>query len=289
MGKASLSISRKRAATKRKTWRPTSVRGFIEPAPAIPSVKWRKEKSQKKDKGPSQTIAQPQATTSVAAACSSTQTDASTQTYSTTSDASTQTDVAPGAVDSFLHESLISSQQALTQLKENLFPASIAHALPFLLPYQLMCLVVLNIRHALHSMFTQNTGLRRKFINIIATGVDRKILAPILGFSQKTFQRALHPLRSSKPSLIGLRIKGQERKSKLDPAAIADARKILDVLAPVKSGKVFRVVSCPLNYLYEQYHALASQINRLRPVSYSYFIGKNPRCAPQLRTFREQP
>lgn len=176
---------------------------------------------------------------------------------------------------SFLRESLDSLRHNYEMLKENLFPSSISLSLPFLLPYQLMCIVLLNIRFALHSLFSQNTNLRRQFLRVICTGVDKKLLAPIFGFSQKTFQRALRPLESSsKLILIGTRLPKKKRKSRVNPSVVADARKILDVLAPVKSGKIFRVVSCPLNYLYEQYCALASQISSLKPLSYHYFIGK---------------
>jgi predicted metal-dependent hydrolase len=277
MGKRSLiSLARKKARKQRHTFGPLKVQGFLEPPPEIPPVKWHSKPSTSRVTSPGDTPSLPQISSQTEADhfCGScavgTQTDSP-----KTCDASTQTDGSADSMNSFLHGSLVSLRHNYDSLKENLFPSSITLSLPFLLPYQLMCIVVLNIRFALHSLFSQNTNLRRQFLRVLCTGIDKKILAPILGFSQKTFQRALQPRSSSlKPTLIGLRIPKKKRKSRIHPSVVADARKILDVLAPVKSGKIFRIVSCPLNYLYEQYRALASQISHSKPLSYHYFIGK---------------
>jgi hypothetical protein len=133
------------------------------------------------------------------------------------------------------------------------------------------------------TLFSQNTPLRKQFLSILCTGIPIHLVAPILGFfRKKPFQRALHPKSSSSPTLIGLKVPKKQRKSRIVPSVLADAKKILDVLAPVKSGKVYRIVSCPLNYLYEQYHALASQHNRHLPLSYPTFIWQDIGYCKQL-------
>jgi len=125
----------------------------------------------------------------------------------------------------------------------------------------------------LHTLFTHNTSLRKSFLKVLFSGLEasKSILAPLLGFSLKTLQRAERP---APLRLIGQAFKKPPRKSVNDPQAISDAKQILDALAPVKSGKSFRVVSCSLSFLYEQYRALATQISVLPPLCYNTFIGK---------------
>jgi len=118
-------------------------------------------------------------------------------------------------------------------------------------------------------------------------GLPVKIVACLFGFTTKTFQRALHP--SLKPTLIGRAAKKKTVKSHVPVSVMQDARQILDVLAPIKSGKVYRIVSCPLNFLYEQYRALASQINPLPPVSYKTFIYKVLDVAHNYVHFENSP
>jgi hypothetical protein len=111
------------------------------------------------------------------------------------------------------------------------------------------------------------------YLHYLCQGFDLSHLAPILGFTVKTLQRAM--LQKPGNVLIGDPIPQKTRKSRIYPSVLADARKILDTLAPIRSGKVYRIVSCPLNYLYEQYFALASHLNaRHPPLSYPTFIGK---------------
>jgi len=138
-----------------------------------------------------------------------------------------------------------------------------------------MCIIVLNLRYALHSCFAHNTGLRKQLLKVLFTGLGktRNLISSIFGFSKKTLQRAEHS-SPSKALLIGQTPQRAPRKSPIKPSVIEDAKKILDVLAPVKSGKTFRIVSCSLSFLYEQYRALATQISEMAPLSYGTFIGK---------------
>ena len=75
-----------------------------------------------------------------------------------------------------------------------------------------------------------------------------------IGFLKENFPKS-HASFFVAPALIGSKPKKKPVRSHIPPSVMADAKKILDVLAPIRSGKVYRIVSCPLNYLYEQYRA----------------------------------
>jgi len=130
--------------------------------------------------------------------------------------------------------------------------------------------LVLNIRYLLHNTFLQNTYLRKQILSVLLSKIDLTSLSVALGFNIKTLRRSL---RLKPFARIGKKTP-PIKKTRVSPDAIADATKILDTLAPVKSGKNFRVVSCTLMFLYQQYVALAKQISSKPPLSYKYFIGK---------------
>jgi len=246
---------------KRHSWGPTAVAGFIDRAPPPPKIK-----------KPCYSHQNPQFSCS---SLSSSSCQTQTETPHLVS-VGTQTDL-PFQDDtvSFLQITLqekIAHISKLETLINELFPPQSPFT-PFLLSYPLLCTIFLNIRYALHSLFSHNTGFRKNFLKILFSGLETKkaILAPLFGFSLKTLQRAEKhaPFR-----LIGATIKKPPRKSVINPQAILDAKQILDVLAPVKSGKIYRVVSCSLAFLYEQYFALATQISHYKPLCYNTFIGK---------------
>jgi len=159
---------------------------------------------------------------------------------------------------------------------QTLFPDN-SPSVPFLLSYPLMVVLVLNLRQSLHSLFIHSTGLRRQFVQVLLSGFDqphlRDTLSKILGFSTKTFSRASKLAIAIKP-VIDRKPKKVVRKSVIPPQVFADARRILDVIAPVKSGKQFRVVTSSLSFLYQQYTALAQTLSPLAPLCYTTFIGK---------------
>jgi len=169
----------------------------------------------------------------------------------------------------FLKQSLTEAQEKLEMLWPSALLSLVVPAIIF--PYPYLYLIASNLKEALHTVFSQNTPLRKQILQVVCKRIDLVQLVPILGFSLKTLQRAMK-LDPQPP--IGLTLEKKKRESRIHPSVIRDAHKILDVIAPIKSGKVYRVVSCPLNYLYEQYHGLASQISRHPPLSYPTFITK---------------
>jgi hypothetical protein len=253
----------KRARAKRHSWAPTGVRGFEEKHPDPPAVRKR-----------SYVVVERRLASAICV-------DSETQTSCPLlRDAATQTEFLASPQQTFIQQTLSATQQRVVELEEaletsrnTLWSASDTLCLPFLLPYSLMALLVLNLRNALHALFSHNTDFRKMFLHYLCQGFNLAQLAPILGFTVKTLKRAMQ----QKPGnvLIGDAISQKTRKSRIHPSVFADARKILDTLAPIRSGKVYRVVSCTLNYLYEQYFALASHLNpRHPPLSYPTFIGK---------------
>lgn len=250
------------------THTPTGVGGFLDPTPDPPPVKRTKKLP---------TPETPRFTETKTTMC-----DSGTQTDNPPSrvDASVQTD--PITLDQpiarFLQDALVEKNEKLSHLENTmatLFPAD-APSVPFLLSYPLMCLLVLNLRFALHTLFSPNTNSRKRFVQVLLSGLEssKNLLATILGFSSKTIQRSFKLPPAPKLSLIGLKVKRLARKSPIPQQAFRDAKRILDVLAPVKSGKTYRVVTCSLGFLYEQYRALASQTSSFPSISYRTFIGK---------------
>lgn len=157
-----------------------------------------------------------------------------TETVATTSTCGTQTDSIPLYVscatqtdpinytEKFFEQSFRSYKQAL----ENVFPSNLENiALPFLLPYQYMCLLVLNLRFAMQHLFTKNTQLRKHFLKMLMVGLPVNQVAWVLGFSKKTFQRAMHP--SLLPALIGSIPKKKPVKSHIPSSVMADAKRSL--------------------------------------------------------------
>jgi hypothetical protein len=263
-----LSVSRKKARKQRHYWGSTSVAGFLETPPDPPPVTPRIYSS----------------VTSSSLVETGTQTLSLKTTYTQTEHrAMVDKEVQVSSMEpqlSFFKDMLSLAQHKLLALEQYLFcsqECSKTFFAPFLLPYSLMAILILNLRKALHSIFLQNTNFRRLFLHYLCQGFqsDLSLLASILGFAEKTLQRALKEEITQSTPLIGETVAKKQRKTRIRPAVLADARKILDVLAPVKSGKVFRVVSCTLNFLYEQYRGSATQLHpKYRPVSYSFFIDK---------------
>jgi len=247
--------------TQRHTWGPTGVAGFLEKVANPPKIEKRSCARKTPDFS----------SFSVHSCSTACQTDAP-----AVISVATQTEIPfTTSTQSFLQMTLQDKLAHISKLErvvDNLYPAHSIN-IPFLLPYPLMCLIFFNVRFALHSLFTHNTSLRKSFLKVLFSGLEasKSILAPLLGFSLKTLQRAERP---APLRLIGQAFKKPPRKSVNDPQAISDAKQILDALAPVKSGKSFRVVSCSLSFLYEQYRALATQISVLPPLCYNTFIGK---------------
>jgi hypothetical protein len=127
-----------------------------------------------------------------------------------------------------------------------------------------------NLKFVLKHCISQNTHLRKVVLGHLSKNLDVALLAKAFGFSLKTLQRAK---KLKLPALkIGLKPPAKKVKCRVPQSKIDDATKILDALAPVKSGHNFRVVSCTLEYLYEQYRALLPQISPGEtPVSCNFF------------------
>lgn len=160
-----LSIARLAAHSKRISFPKTKVLGFIEHTPDPPAIM-----------RPS--LSQPIGSVTT------------TKTIATTSTCGTQTDPI-NFTENFFEQSF-SLFQAGSGKK--VFPTNLENiALPFLLPYQYLCLLVLNLRFAMQHLFTKNTQLRKHFLKMLVVGLPVNQVAWVLGFSKKTFQRAMHP------------------------------------------------------------------------------------------------
>lgn len=130
-----LSIARLAAHSKRISFPKTKVLGFIEHTPDPPAII-----------RPS--LSQPIGSVTT------------TKTIATTSTCGTQTDPI-NFTENFFEQSF-SLFQAGSGKK--VFPTNLENiALPFLLPYQYLCLLVLNLRFAMQHLFTKNTQLRKHF------------------------------------------------------------------------------------------------------------------------------
>jgi len=186
--------------------------------------------------------------------------DASTQTLDTR-DASTQTDL--GSLDynvQFLSQTLAGRNSRL----KTLFPTNDEEAfsshIQYLLPYNLITTLVLNLVTALHTLFCQDTPFRRLFLKILCTNIgakDLETVASFLRFSEKTLRRSKRSFVPNIQSVIGRTLLKVKRKCRVHTSDIDTAKGILDTLAPIKSGHDYRVVTCTLQYLYQRYTGLA--------------------------------
>jgi len=169
--------------------------------------------------------------------------DVATQTDANTfSSASTQTDpLANSSVQGFYSESLTAARSEIVRLQEQLsffetwlFGDETAISGPFIgLTVFEMNQLALNVRYLLHHNFVQNTPLRKLVLSVLQTNVNPQRLSIALDFNIKTLQRSL---RQSPVTVIGKNV-SHKKKCWVHPRALADATRILDVLAPVKSGK----------------------------------------------------
>jgi len=143
----------KRARAKRHSWAPTGVRGFEEKHPDPPAVRKR-----------SYVVVERRLASAICV-------DSETQTSCPLlRDAATQTEFLASPQQTFIQQTLSATQQRVVELEEaletsrnTLWSASDTLCLPFLLPYSLMALLVLNLRNALHALFSHNTDFRKMF------------------------------------------------------------------------------------------------------------------------------
>lgn len=133
-------------------------------------------------------------------------------------------------------------------------------------------IVLSNLQHVFLTGFAANTPGRRLLAAKLSVGLTRAAASEIFGISPKTIQRGKADLAANPSALIGQSHPKQKRQ-RMDPQRHQEAVTLLDSLAPVQSGRSWRVVRCTEDHLYETYVKRLTVVHpSQQPVSKSYFI-----------------
>jgi hypothetical protein len=104
--------------------------------------------------------------------------------------------------------------------------------------------------------------------------VTRAMIAQVLGSSVRRIERGLALLRSNPDTLLGQPQPVQKRQ-RVEPARHDLALHLLDSLAPIQSGRDWRVIRCTEDHLYMQYLGLLNDVAPgQKAVSKAYFINR---------------
>jgi len=116
--------------------------------------------------------------------------------------------------------------------------------------------------------------LEKVLVSRVCAGVTQATASRLLGVSPKMIQRGKAVISANPAIQLGATQPKQKRK-RIDTARHQLALQVLDTLAPVQSGRQWRVVRCTEAQLYQQYALIAQKLAPdSPPLSKSYFIEK---------------
>jgi len=131
-----------------------------------------------------------------------------------------------------------------------------------------------NLVKLLFESFAPNSPERRLIVSKLASGLLQSRASFLFGVSPRMIQRGNKDWRENPNLLIGSATPKQKRQ-RMDPQRHALARFLLDSLAPVQSGRDYRIIRCTEDFLYQQYRDLILQYHpQQTPVSKKYFIDR---------------
>ena len=126
--------------------------------------------------------------------------------------------------------------------------------------------IVDNCKNLLNEL-PQNNDFRQPLTSVFIRNLNEKQAFDLLGVNRQTFYRA----RKRCDDFLKMKLK--KKKKRMDPKQVELAMTILNSIAPVKSGRDYRLLTCTYDILYERYLDLAKQeYSSLTPLSKSYLI-----------------
>lgn len=132
--------------------------------------------------------------------------------------------------------------------------------------------LIRNLRCILFDSFASNTDERKILVARLSAGIHQSIASKLLGVSPKMIQRGNASVAANPERQLG-QAQPKQNRQRMSAERHNIASHVLDTIAPVQSGRQWRVVRCTEDHLYKEYVAyINSNFRGQAPVSKTYFI-----------------